>query len=195
MKRSIDISAFILAGGKSSRMGTDKGLLPFRGKPMVQHVIGVLQQHFRSVSIISNASGYTKFGLPVVNDMLKDKGPLGGIYTGLEQSRTEWNFFCACDMPFLDLSVLEMMTAFPYSTDAVVAKYYHHMEPLCACYNKSCLPVILEMNAAGNYKLHDLLSNLQVKAIDFSGVFESAFNPFRNLNTMEEVNLFAKDEN
>ncbi len=194
MKIRNDITAFILAGGKSSRMGTDKGLLPFQGKPMIQYIIEVLQQQFSSIQIISNVSGYTKFGFPVISDLIKDTGPIGGIYTGLMQSSTDWNFFTACDMPFLEISVIEKLTASTGNFDCVVATVELQPEPLCALYNKSCIPVINEMISQKNYKLQDLLGRLRITTINFNINPNNKSNPFRNLNTMKEFNLSEKHE-
>lgn len=193
MKSSNDFNAFILAGGKSSRMGTDKGLLTFRGQPMVQHVIDKLKQVFESITIISNSPDYTKFGLPVLEDEIKSVGPIGGIYSGLKQSATSWNFFVACDMPFLTSNVLDKILQVEIKSElCVVARYSDQLQPLCACYSKSCLPVIAKQIAVGNYKLHDLLKLLPLKEIDLTSISN---NPFRNLNTMEEVRLSEYYEN
>lgn len=187
MKSNDNISAYILAGGKSSRMGTDKGLVFFREKPMVKHVIDALKQKFSSIKIISNASEYTKFGLPVIPDLVKETGPIGGIYTGLMQSSTDWNFFVACDMPFLDLSVIEKLEEFIDESDCVVATVQQQPEPLCAFYNKSCIPVIGEMITGNNFKLQDLLKKLRTRKVEFDFSENDKLNPFLNLNSMNEL--------
>src|SRR5688572_33465590 len=109
MNHASNITAFILAGGKSSRMGTDKGLVPFRGKEMIRWSIDLLQPIFNDVYLVANRPEYAKFGLPVLSDMLHEKGPIGGIYTALTSSNTTWNFIMACDMPFMNNQVIHKL--------------------------------------------------------------------------------------
>ncbi len=82
-------TGIILAGGKSSRMGEDKGLVLLNGKPMIQYVIEALKGVVSDIIIISNNASYNKFGIPVYPDIIKDKGPVGGIFTGLHHSKTQ----------------------------------------------------------------------------------------------------------
>jgi len=84
------ITGIILAGGKSSRMGMDKGFCALNGKPMVQYAIDILEQTCDSIIICSNNSDYELFDLPVIPDIIKDIGPMGGIYSGLKNSKTQW---------------------------------------------------------------------------------------------------------
>ena len=83
------IEAFILAGGKSSRMGADKGLIDLDGSPMIQSTIDVLELLDIPVNIIANNGAYIKLGQPIYEDILQDKGPLGGIYTALAKAKTD----------------------------------------------------------------------------------------------------------
>jgi molybdopterin-guanine dinucleotide biosynthesis protein A len=108
-------SAFILAGGKSVRMGTDKGLVDFKGKPMIKHLIEIVQPLFSDVIIISNNEAYQKFGLPVLKDRIKDLGPIGGLLTGLKYTNTDWNFFIACDLPFVQTKVINLLNDETYT--------------------------------------------------------------------------------
>ena len=94
-------TGIILAGGKSSRMGEDKGLVLLNGKPMIQYVIEALKEVVSDIIIISNNASYNKFRVPVYSDIIKDKGPVGGIYTGLYHSTTELNFCISCDVPMI----------------------------------------------------------------------------------------------
>ncbi|MDO8965143.1 MAG: molybdenum cofactor guanylyltransferase [Algoriphagus sp.] len=100
------ISVFILAGGKSSRMGEDKGLVILEGKPMISYLLETLQELELPVSIISNESRYEVFGVPVYPDLVKDKGPLGGIFTALCYSKSDNCLILSCDSPFLSKSII-----------------------------------------------------------------------------------------
>ncbi len=179
--------AFVLCGGKSSRMGTDKGLALYRGKEMVCHVIDVLQPLFSEVVLIANNPAYTKFGLPVFHDLISGTGPMGGIYTGLINSDTPWNFFIACDMPFITDRVIGKLQNETDVGDAIVALHNNLQEPLCTFYNKSCISFIEKQMAVNNFKLQDLISILRVKNVDVSGTFLPGQDPFRNINTLDEL--------
>ena len=98
-------TAIILAGGKSSRMGSDKGLVLLNGKPMISYIIEILKKMQIPIIIISNNENYKQFGLPVFADIIKEKGPLGGIYTGLKNSKTESNIIVSCDVPFYQIEL------------------------------------------------------------------------------------------
>ena len=96
------LAAIILAGGRSSRMGTEKGLMPFRGKPMIRHIIDLLQSlDINPIQIITQHGAYEQFELPCYPDLIQNKGPLGGIYSGLVHSTATKNLVLGCDMPFL----------------------------------------------------------------------------------------------
>jgi len=181
------ITAIILSGGKSSRMGTDKGLTLLNEKPMTQYAIDLLSPLFCETLIIANDPSYGVFELPVYEDLLADRGPLGGIYTGLTFSTTPWNFFIACDMPFMTTHVIEKLLMHMTDCDIVVAVHNQSPEPMCALYNKSCLTVVEKQLALEKYKLQDLYPLLRVKEVDFTQEFLSESNPFLNINTMEEL--------
>jgi molybdopterin-guanine dinucleotide biosynthesis protein A len=191
MNRTGNITAVIMAGGRSSRMGTDKGLVHFKGKEMVRWPIEILEQFFKNVFIVANNPGYAKFGLPIYEDLLKDKGPLAGIYTALKLSATPWNFIVACDMPFVNSFVIQRLVDSCNSHDAVVPYYNDRPEPMCACYNKTCIPYIEKQLAAGNNKLQDFLQEIRVHAIDFTSEYLPGHHPFLNLNTMDELNKIS----
>ena len=187
MEARIPITAIILSGGKSSRMGTDKGLVLFNGKELVKYAAGLVDPIFYDAFIVANDPAYMKFELPVYEDLIVDTGPIGGIFTGLTYSTTAWNFFIACDMPFMTTNVIEKLIHSLGDADAVVACHEQAHEPLCAFYNKSCLPVIEKQLAGQNYKLHDLFPLLRVREVDLTDEFLSESNPFRNINTKDEL--------
>lgn len=186
--------AFVLCGGKSSRMGTDKGLALYHGKEMVRHLIDVLEPLFSEVVLIANNPAYTKFGLPVYHDLICGTGPMGGIFTGLKNSDSSWNFFIACDMPFMSDRVIGKLQNETDDVDAIVALHHALQEPLCTFYNKSCISFIEKQMAVNNFKLQDLLSVIRVKNVDVSDTFLPGQDPFRNINTLDELIIINKYE-
>ncbi len=134
-----EITGIILAGGKSSRMGYDKGLAVVHGKKMIEQVYDVISAVTSSVMIIANTDAYNFLGLPVYEDIVKDKGPLGGIYTGLNYSATNDTIVVACDMPLLSIELINQLITLKENKEIVVPTLNGFMEPLCGYYNISIL--------------------------------------------------------
>ncbi len=99
-------SGFVLAGGRSTRMGRNKALLPFRGTTLVEHVAGIVRQAAGSVTLIGDPVQLAHLGLPVFPDKLPGSGPASGIYTALTITSTDWNLIAGCDMPAVTSDIL-----------------------------------------------------------------------------------------
>ena len=104
-----DITGIILAGGKSTRMGTDKGFLLLNNKPFVQYSIDALQPLVSEIIIVSDNPDYDRFGLKRINDTIKDAGPVAGICSGLEASSTAYNLILSCDIPLITSKILQKL--------------------------------------------------------------------------------------
>ena len=120
MKAKNNITGIILAGGKSSRMGTDKGFVVYKNKAFVQHIIEALQPLVDEIIIVSNNPDYDVFGFKRVNDLIENAGPLAGVYTGLHYSKTENNLVISCDVPLINSETLSLlMEGIDDNTDVV----------------------------------------------------------------------------
>ncbi len=95
------ITAIILSGGKSTRMGTEKGLTKLNGKFLIEHIVDVVKKVTDEIIIVANSSDYDVFGYKVFSDINKNCGQMGGIYTGLYYSKTKKNIVLSCDIPFV----------------------------------------------------------------------------------------------
>ena len=179
------VQAFILAGGQSSRMGTDKALVPFRGMPMMQHSIRLLSELFTSITIVSNHESHHEFGLEVIPDAFEKTGPLGGIIAGLRNSTTEMNFFMACDMPMVTSRIIKSLLEAVNTNGCITASYNGKSETLCTLYPKSALPLLEEMASKQQHRLYDMLDALKANVMDVTHLCES--NPFININTPAEL--------
>ena len=179
--------AFVLSGGKSSRMGTDKGLVVFQGKKMIEHVFLMLGPHLHN--IISNNEAYKQFGYKVCPDIYKNCGPLGGIHSGLYNSHSDWNIVIGCDMPFVTMKFFlfllkKIRTA---NCNAVVPVHEGKVEPLCALYHKSCIAVIEQQILKKQFRMQTLLENLKTAYIEVpKDQFDSEVL-FRNMNTPVDI--------
>lgn len=181
-------NGYILAGGKSSRMGTDKGLLLFEGKAMIQYVIEQMQPIFDKLVIVSNNPEYEKFGLEVIPDLIKDIGPAGGIYTALNHSDSQLNFMVSCDMPFVTKEAIEFMITNSNESQIVLLENQGKLEPLFGVYSKECEEKWLQLIQQGKFKLQDMVLHFKVKTIPVENneIFAASF--FKNINTKEDFN-------
>lgn len=109
MANKTNITGIILAGGKSSRIGTDKGFLLLKNKPFVQYSIDALTPLVSEIIIVSDDAKYDAFGLKRINDMTKNAGPVAGICSGLKVSTTEYNLILSCDIPLINTEILQKL--------------------------------------------------------------------------------------
>lgn len=189
LKKFNNITGIILAGGKSSRMGSDKGLTLFNNKPLINYVIDVLQPLCEKIIISANNSEYDKFGYDVIKDIVPDSGPMGGIYSALMHSTTDVNIVLSCDSPFVKTQTFEYLLEKYDDTDICVpmqssGKY----EPLCGIYKKSVIPYFKEFIENKNYKIpmvFEIVKFQEVKITENNEFFN--FQTFRNLNSKEDI--------
>jgi molybdopterin-guanine dinucleotide biosynthesis protein A len=182
------INAYILAGGKSSRMGTDKGLLLFEGKAMIQYVIEQMQPVFDKLVIVSNNPEYEKFGLEVIPDLIKDIGPAGGIFTALKHSDSPLNFMVSCDMPFITKEAIAFIMENTNDSQIVLLENQGKIEPLFGIYAKDCENIWFELIQQNTIKLQKMVSYFKLKTIPVENkeIFKESF--FKNINTKEDFN-------
>lgn len=187
------VGGFILAGGRSSRMGRAKGLLAFGGEPLVVHVARLLEfvsEPRLTPIIIGPTDVYANLGIPVVPDDGENLGPLGGISTALRVATYEWNLVVGCDLPFLTREWLEFLVAQAIGSSAgvVIPLNERGFEPLCAMYRKSARRAIAEALERGVRKITDGLATLTLASI--APAEWKAFDPcgrlFKNVNTPED---------
>lgn len=188
----MNLTAIILAGGKSSRMGADKALLKMNGKTLLETVVEICQPVCNSIIISSNNPAHSVYGYPVIADEQKDCGPIGGIYSGLKQSETEWNFVIGVDTPFVTPDFIQFLLQHSGNSDAVIPEYSGKTEPLIALYKRSCLPVIENQIRLQQFKIHRLVALINAKFIECFEWMEKSPLFFNNLNRPEDFNIFNK---
>ena len=181
------ITAIILAGGKSTRMKEDKGLVVFKGKMLAQHVIDSLNTITANIIIITSNAGYKQFGYPCIEDEMKEKGPLGGIFTGLVHSSTQKNLVIGCDMPFLSQNIFNGLINNCEGSDALVTEHKGKAEPLCSIYDRSCITHFGKLLEQDHLKITDALEGLKTRVISFDNEDWFAGNEFANINSIEEL--------
>jgi molybdenum cofactor guanylyltransferase len=174
----------VLAGGKSSRMGRDKALLPFRGGALAAHVAATVAAAAGSVTLIGDPRKYGHLGYPVLPDRTPGAGPVGGIESVLSYTAADWNLVLACDMPAISAALLRGLldAAERAGADVLVpAGPSGRLEPLSAVYHRRCLATVRRALESGVRKVTDALDGLEVArwTVDDAACFE-------NLNTPEE---------
>ena len=182
-------AGFVLAGGRSARMGRDKALLPFRGCTLIEHVAAEVKNITKQVSLVGDIRRYRNFSYPVVEDIFPGKGPLAGIHAALAASAADWNLIVACDMPEVTFGFLGRLLerAGAGCADAVLpVGSSGRAEPLCAAYHRRSLDAITRALTRGVRKVSDGLVELHV---DFWPVADARF--FRNLNTPQEWSSYS----
>ena len=148
------MTAVILAGGKSSRMGSNKAFLKLKGKTFIERQIDLLREMFDEIFISANTpSEYEYLKLPVFKDIYPEKGPLCGIYTSLVNSGSTSTFMLACDMPFVESGLIKHLKGFTKEYDVVVPKSERGLEPLHAFYSKNCIDPIKKELDSNNLRI------------------------------------------
>jgi molybdenum cofactor guanylyltransferase len=183
------VTAFVLAGGRSSRMGRDKALLDLAGRPLLRHAIELLDAVTGNVRIVGDPAKYGSFG-SVIPDIYHDRGPLGGIHAALGNSKTDLNLILATDLPFVEPEFLRHLIAIAESTKALVTvpQVGPYFEPLCAVYRKSFAEIVEVALSDSRNKVDALFAEVATRTVPEEEIVAAGFSPamFRNLNTPQD---------
>ena len=192
-----DISGVILAGGQSRRMGFPKNYLTINGKSIIDNTIELLETFFDELIIVTDVKSRCKdFGrVKVVEDLVRECGPLGGIYTGLKLISCKKAFFVANDMPFLYAGLIErvLKTAKDEKIDCVVPYSYKGFEPLHALYSKNILPGIKNALKRKEFTVIGALTGYKCK---FLKARIDELSSFYNINTpddLQKINIHERE--
>lgn len=141
-----DITGIILAGGKSSRMGENKALLPLKGKTIIQSISDLISSIFENVMIITNQpDDYAFLNLKTFQDVYYGKGPLAGIHSGLINSKTEKNFIVSCDIPLVNNDIINFLVNYQTLRPITVLEADGFVQHLCGVYSKKLVPAAEEI--------------------------------------------------
>lgn len=180
-----DITGIILAGGKSSRMGTDKGLLKFNDKSFIEYSIAAMKPLVSQIIIISNNADYDKFNLKRVEDLIKDAGPLAGLYSGLKVSKTEYNLVLSSDIPLIRTEILKkLIKECEDNFDVIQIMSKNKSMPLIALYRKRCEKVFHHLLQNNERRLQVAVIQCKVKNIVLNPSLELFVT---NINTPEDL--------
>ena len=190
-RRFLNLSGFVLAGGKSHRMGRAKAELVLGGETMLERQIQVLRAVCRSVAVIGNPQSPSNLDIPGWPDELPGRGPAGGIYTALVHARTEFSLILGCDLPFIGAHFLRflMRRALDARADVTVPEGCDgRIQPVCAVYRRRALAVVRSSLNADLNKTQDLVHRLRAHIIAWQEISRGGFSPgiLANMNTLED---------
>ena len=185
-------SAVILSGGKNTRMNyKTKAFLEFRGNTFIERTLDAISDYEQKIISCNDVEKYKEFKdrALLVLDKFKEIGPIGGIYSSLKESEFQYSLVIASDMPFLNKEVLNYLGNYEFNNDALIPIVDGKMQPLCGIYKKDILSVIEKMINKKDYRLKNLLLNIDTKYININDK-----DNFSNINTVEEYEkLIRKD--
>ena len=186
-----EITGVILAGGQSSRFGSNKALALWRNKFLIQHVSDVLATVFNDMLLSANSTGQYEFlRLPVVLDRFQNMGPLAGIHAALRHSRNPWIFAVGCDMPAITPDLITGLCNYAKDEfEAVIPWLKSGPEPLCGLYHKTALAKIELQLADGIAQIQELLEKLAVRKVTEAELqtVSGGLQVFSNINRARDL--------
>jgi len=185
----MNFTGIILAGGKSSRMGTDKGLMDFNGKKLIGYPLALLSSFCSEIIISSNNEAYRQFGYPVIHDDIEDAGPAGGLAAALKASSGEWNIVLSCDVPFVNAEAIQYLISFAGSGLGAVPQHNGFVEPLVALYLKSFCQVLESEIRNGNLQMNRIIDHPYVTFVDFNPLLKKYPRIFENFNSPGDLEI------
>ena len=189
------LTVAIQAGGKSSRMGTDKSFVQFNGRALIEVVRDAVAGLGDELILITNKpDAYAHLGLPMFADLYPDTGPLGGIYTALHHAAHPHVLTVACDMPWLNRPLLAYMAGLRQTADVIVPRWDKFPEPLHAIYSQGCLEPIREKLDAQLFKITVFYGRVSVRFVERAEIerYDPDGRSFVNVNTPDELNALAE---
>jgi len=184
-------AGFLLAGGMSTRMGSDKAFLIFDGQTLLDRALIVMQTVCNRVTVVGDPAKFAKYQAgSVIADIFPGCGPLAGIHSALVHSVAEFNLMLAVDMPFVTEGLLSFLFAAAEENAAVVTvpRVNHRLQPLCAVYRRDFAAAAERALRAGNYKIDALFSSVSTHVIEAAELAAAGFSArnFFNVNTPQD---------
>lgn len=181
-----DIAVYILCGGKSSRMKTEKGLVEYHGKTFVQWILEAVSPLSDNIKLVTKNPSYAEFGLTMISDLVEDQGPVGGIYTALTDSDSKYNLILSCDIPKITTEVLESLIqmALGSKKEVSILSDGKHDYPLIGCYQKSLADRFRKAIDQNQLKLCTLVESLSHQKIVITPKNQTAI---QNINSKADL--------
>lgn len=188
---AFSLSGIILAGGKSSRL-KNKCFLKLDKKSIIEMVIGALAMVCDEVIIVAKKPDlFKKFDVRIVKEKEKEFCSLIGLYNGLKAANSEYSFVAACDMPFLNVKLIEFMKKNAQNNDIYVPFVKERYQPLYAIYHKRCLEHIEEKLKKKEFKFTSFYKSVKVEIVNDDQIrnFDPNLQSFLNVNSVDDYNV------
>lgn len=197
MEKRLNTTGVILAGGASSRFGSNKALALFQGQPLIKHVALALENIFTDLLLVTNIPHTYQFlHWPMTGDLYPGGGPLGGIHAALHTISCDQACIIGCDMPLIQPDLINYMCSLPGNWDAAIPWHNKGPEPLCGIYRKSCLPVLEKQLHDGQRKIRLTLEKLHLRKITEQEILKHApdLNIFHNINRLSDLQCIENSQ-
>ena len=190
-----NITGVILAGGQSSRFGSNKALALLHGKSLIQHVTDTVTSIFNDCLLVTNTpEEYDFLNIPMIRDRYQDMGPLAGIHAALRHTGQSWIFVVGCDMPLVTPGLITFLCSCTHENcEAVIPWLEKGAEPLCGLYHKAGLAKIEHYLQSGKAQVKELLENLlvrKIKELELLQVIDD-LQVFYNINREQDLDNFV----
>jgi molybdopterin-guanine dinucleotide biosynthesis protein A len=186
----VDITGFILAGGRSLRMGRDKSQIPWGVGTMLSHALEQMKPVAEEVLVVG-AAEIAEVSARVLSDEFIGSGPLSGIHAALAHTRTDWNLIVAIDMPLVNSELLGFISDYADDVEhyAIVPKIDGVLQPLCALYHRRLLPEADRVLKEGQLSVRRLLERVDTRIIEEQELVKRGFSAemLMNVNTPQDL--------
>ncbi len=179
-------------------MGQNKAFIKVEGVPIINRICALFKELFEEVIIVTNETELFKnLDLKIYADILPNKGALGGLYTGIYFSKFNYSFCVACDMPFINKSLVQYLAQNIDGEDVIVPRTKDGLQPLHGLYSKNCLHPIKSVIDQGKYKIIDFYSKVKVRIVEENEFIslDPSKGSFINVNTPDELITIVRDKN
>ncbi len=192
-----DVTGIILAGGKSTRMGVNKSFLKLGNETIIERITNLMKSIFNEVIIITNSPDeYKLLNLPLYEDIFKDKGPLGGIHSGLTHSKTKNNFVISCDIPLMTKEMIQYIVECRSEKPIKFCEAAGYHQPLAGVYSKSVIAevekVISDGNVVTDKSFHHFLKKVDAEIIHPENLPFYRDDIFFNVNSKSDYEHILK---
>lgn len=186
-----EITGVILAGGKSKRLGTDKSLIKYKGKTLIENAIDILNPICGKIVISANSDNYLFTGCEIWKDLFAIQAPMIGIYSSLQKTETDTNIILSCDMPFITPDLLNYLLKNSFNFPLITPQHNNKIEPLCAIYKKSLIPNLKNFIEISNYRLYEFIQSVNSNYLNVT-TEDDFYHPdlFFNVNSPDDLKKF-----
>jgi len=191
------MTGVILAGGEGKRLGRDKTeIVLAREESVIENIISKLSTSFEELLMITSQKNYSHYThrfahlkVQIHTDIFDGRGAIGGVHSGLHHASHHYAFFVGCDMPFLNLSLIDYFKQIADGNDAVVAQCESGYEPLHAIYSKVCIPYLTKLIRHNNLRIYDFYPDVRSRIVRDDEVrrYDPEKLSFFNINTRQAL--------